>query len=44
LPDDEALGDELCGITSCLMGVQQYLEKLKKEFEAGAGSSDKGQP
>jgi hypothetical protein len=34
LPDDAALGGDLVGVTSAMMGVQQFLAELKERFDA----------
>jgi hypothetical protein len=36
LPDDEAFGGDLVGVTSALMGVQRFLRKLRERFDAAA--------
>jgi hypothetical protein len=38
LPDDEAFGGDLIGVTTALLGVQEFLRDLEKKFDA-AGTS-----
>jgi hypothetical protein len=39
LPDEQAFGSDLICITSALLGVQQYLQKLEDKFDAAGAST-----
>lgn len=39
LPDDEAMGEKLVMVTSALLGVQEFLEKLADKFDAADAES-----
>lgn len=41
LPDEEAFNSDLIRITSALLGVQQYLEKLEDKFDAAGDDIEK---
>lgn len=38
LPDEEAFNSDLISITTALLGVQQYLQKLEDKFDAAGGA------